>query len=455
VQTKIYRLLMMALIIIMLPLYACTKETSPTTSPTTTTPSVSLQEKAKAWVNLLVEGKFDVAVTSFDKAVAAQMSAGRLKETWDALLDQVGGFKDIVNIRTDTQSGYNRVFVTCNFEKAAIDVLVVYDAEEKIAGLFFQPASASAGYEAPGYADPSRFTETGVAVGTGQKSLPGTLTMPKGAGPFPAVVLVHGSGGNNRNEAVGASRPFQDLAWGLASRDIAVLRYDKRTMVYPQDFAADIDNFTVQDEVINDAIAAIALLSSTKGIDTGRIFVLGHSLGGMLAPRIASQDSRLAGIIILAGPTRKLEDLILEQYNYLASLDGVTDENEAAQIKAVEELVRKIKESDIGTGESVLGAGRAYWEDLEKYDQVATAKNLDLPMLILQGERDYQVTMVDFQGWSDALQGRDNVTLKSYAGLNHLFIFGSGLASPAEYEKPGNVALDVIEDIVSWINNRS
>jgi dienelactone hydrolase len=445
----------MVLIIVMLPLYACTRETPPTTTPSTTTPPGTLQEKAKAWVNLLVEGKFDVAVTSFDKAVAAQMSAGRLEETWDALLDQVSGFKDIVNTRTDTQSGYNRVFVTCNFEKADIDVLVVYDAEEKIAGLFFQPSSASAGYEAPGYADPSRFTETGVAVGTGQKSLPGTLTMPKGAGPFPAVVLVHGSGGNNRDEAVGANRPFQDLAWGLASRDIAVLRYDKRTKVYPQDFTDKIDSFTIQDEVITDVIAAVDLLGKTERIDGDRIFILGHSLGGMLTPRIAAQESRLAGIVILAGPTRKLEDLILEQYNYLASLDGVTDENEAAQIKAVEALVGKIKESDIGTGESVLGAGRAYWEDLEKYDQVATAKNLDLPMLILQGERDYQVTMVDFQAWSDALQGRDNVTLKSYAGLNHLFISGSGQPSPAEYEKPGNVALDVIEDIVTWINNRS
>jgi dienelactone hydrolase len=368
VKIKIYRLLILALIVVMLPLYACTKENPPTTTSTNTPHPDSLEEKAKAWVNLLVEGKYDVAVTSFDKTVAAQMSAGRLKETWNALMNQAGGFKDIVGTRTDTQSGYNRVFVTCNFEKAAIDVLVVYDAEEKIAGLFFQPASASVGYEAPGYADPARFTETEVTVGTGERSLPGTLTMPKGDGPFPAIVLVHGSGGNNRDESVGANKPLKDLAWGLASRNIAVLRYDKRTMVYPQDFTVVIDSFTVQEEVIDDVIAAVDLLGKTERIDTDHIFVLGHSLGGMLAPRIASQDSRITGLIVLAGPSRKLEDLILEQSRYLVGLDGKTDESETAQLKVLEEQVQKVKEFDMKAGEIFIGAGKAYWEDLEGYD---------------------------------------------------------------------------------------
>jgi fermentation-respiration switch protein FrsA (DUF1100 family) len=415
----------------------------------------SLEEKAKAWVNLLIAAKFDEAVTYFEKTVAAQMSSNRMQETWNALQGQVGAFKDIAGTRSDKQSGYNRVFVTCNFERAPVDVLVVYDKEEKIAGLFFRPAPATAGYEAPAYADPALFTEIEVTVGAGEKSLPGTLTMPKGPGPFPAVVLVHGSGGNDRDESLGANRPFQDLAWGMASRGIAVLRYEKRTKLYPQDFTASIDTFTVWDEVISDVNAAVTLLINTEGIDTGRIFVAGHSLGGMLAPRIASQDSRIAGIIMLAAPARKLEDLVLEQYKYLASLDGVIDEDDSSRIKQVEAQVKKVKDLDIASGEAVFNAGRGYWQDLSEYNQVAQAQNLSLPMLILQGERDYQVTMADFEGWSEALAGRQNVTLKSYAGLNHLLIYGTGQPNPSEYEKPGNVALDVIEDIAAWIKSRS
>jgi len=291
-------------------------------------------------------------------------------------------------------------------------------------------------------------------VGTGQWRLPATLTMPKGEGPFPVVILVHGSGPNDRDETLAASKPFKDLAWGLATRRIAVLRYEKRTRHYPLECAAMLGSLTVEEETIDDALAAVNLLYEIEGIDNQNIFVLGHSLGGMLAPRIASQDSRLAGLIILAGATRRFEDLVLEQTMYLASLDGEIDKNEEERIEEIQRQVKKVKELDINEGEVVIGAGRAYWQDLAKYNAVATAESLTVPMLVLQGEQDYQVTMEDFKGWTDALQGRDNITLKSYADLNHLFISGSGMSTPSEYEKPCNVAQIVIEDIVGWIEGQ-
>jgi len=171
----------------------------------------------------------------------------------------------------------------------------------------------------------------------------------------------------------------------------------------------------------------------------------------MLAPRIAAQSVSLAGVIILAGPTRSLEDLILEQTVYLASLDGEIDAYETTQIEQIRNLVNKVKELDMGQDEVVLGAARAYWQDLVGYDPAVIAQGLTMPMLILQGERDYQVTMQDFEGWVNTLQGQDNATLKSYADLNHLFISGTGKSIPDEYSEPGNVAQIVIEDIVAWI----
>ena len=153
--------------------------------------------------------------------------------------------------------------------------------------------------------------------------MPATLTIPNGTGPFPAVVLVHGSGPNDRDETYGPNKPFKDIAWGLASVGIVVLRYEKRTKQYPQESAA-IQNFTVQDETIYDALAAVELLNNSSIVDHSKIFVLGHSLGGMLAPRIALQESQIAGLIILAGATRHLEDLMLEQTRYLANLSAVS-----------------------------------------------------------------------------------------------------------------------------------
>jgi fermentation-respiration switch protein FrsA (DUF1100 family) len=413
-----------------------------------------LEQQAVEWVNLVVEKQFEPAVKFFDKTMSEQVPPARLQEIWNGLISQVGNYENVIGTRTSQMNEFTLVFVTCKFAKATLDIQLTYNDERKIAGLFFQPSSAVTSYSLPEYADADLFTETEVSIGTGKWLLPATLTVPKGEGPFPAIILVHGSGPNDRDETLGGNKPFKDLAWGLASRNIAVLRYEKRTKQYPQETVANIQFLTVQEETIDDALAAVTLLAETKGIDNQRIYVLGHSLGGMLAPRIASQDGRIAGIIILAGLTRKLTDTILDQFHYLASLDGTIDEKKAEQINAIAQQVKKVNDLDFNEGEIIFGAGKAYWQDLEKYDTVTTAKSLTIPMLILQGERDYQVTMEDFYGWASGLKGMKNVTLKTYATLNHLFITGTGKSTPSEYNQPGHVNKTIIEDIAAWIKSQ-
>jgi hypothetical protein len=143
----------------------------------------------------------------------------------------------------------------------------------------------------------------------------------------------------------------------------------------------------------------------------------------------------------------------MEQSNYIVNLDGTVTDQEAQQIKATEALVEKVKNLDISASDVIMGAGRAYWAYLNDYEPVAEAEKLAVPMLILQGERDYQVTMVDFNNWSTALSGNNNVTLKSYPGLNHLFMSGSGPSTPGEYNLANNVADVVVYDIATWIKN--
>ena len=346
------------------------------------------------------------------------------------------------------------VITACAFERATIDVQFAFDTSGRISGLVFRPAaSAVSAYTLPAYANASAYAESEKTIGSGDWTLPGTLTLPAGARSAAAVVLVHGSGPADRDETIGGNKPFKDLAAGLASRGIAVLRYDKRTRVHAARMAGLAD-FTVQHAVIDDVLEAVKALRSEPGIDPARIFVLGHSLGGMLAPRIWIADPSIAGVVVLAGAARPLEDAIVAQSRYLAAADGTTSAEEQQGIDDAEALagqVRALQPEDAKNGRKIAGAPAWYWLDLRGYDPTAAAAKVKAPMLILQGGRDYQVTAEEFGKWKAALGGRRDVTFHSYPPLNHLFIAGAGPSLPAEYLVPGHVAEEVVRDIADWI----
>lgn len=412
---------------------------------------------AKCFVNLLSKGEFDEA----NKMLAEIMVRGlktqkiTLEGIWSGIIAQSGEFKEIKETKATEEIGHKCVYVTCEFEKVSLDVKEVFDKEGKVAGLFFLPPKAQQAYKPPEYADNSLFTEKECIVGD-EWQLPATITIPKGDGPFPAVVLVHGSGPHDRDETTSVNKPFKDLAWGLATKGIAVLRYEKRTKQYGAEVLTRMKDFTVNEETINDALAGVNLLCVSEGIDPNKIFILGHSLGAMLAPRVAAQNKVIAGLILLAGCSKGLYvEKLPEQTEYLASLDGKIDEYEVKQLEEIKRQLKKIRELDIRKDEIVLGASKAYWADLMGYDPVKTARGLNLPMLILQGGRDYQVTIEDFRGWEEGLAGQNGVCFKFYPDLNHLFIAGTGKPTPDEYGKPGNIAQVVIKDLVEWIKSQS
>ncbi len=412
----------------------------------------------KEFVAFLARQDFAAAVERYDPAMKAALPEPKLRETWQAVQNQAGRFQRQIGVRTQTVQGYDVVLVTCQFEKATLDTKVVFDANGRVSGLFFAPAQPSAdSFGPPPYANTNAFQEREVRIGGGKWELPGTLSLPRGEGPWPAVVLVHGSGPQDRDETIGANKPFRDLAWGLASEGIAVLRYEKRTKAHAAELASIASQITLREETTDDALSAVRLLRGTSGIDPKRIFILGHSLGGLAAPRIGQADPTIAGLVILAGSTRPLEDLVVEQMRYLLSLNPNPSAQDQARLSEVEALmakVRKLTAADAASSELLFGAGPAYWLDLRSYDQVATARGLHQPLLILQGARDYQVTEVDFEGWKRGLGSRPNVTFKLYPGLNHLFITGEGKSTPAEYEKPGHVAQAVVSDLAAWIRRQ-
>lgn len=414
---------------------------------------------AQAMINSLVAGEYEAAVADFTPDMREALPAETLGETWESVIAQVGAFVAQRGVETASVDGSTIVTAVLEFENALLDAQVSVDAAGQVAGFYIRQHEGAPppAYDPPAYASAAdQIAEREVTLNAGTEwELPGTLTLPVGDGPFPAVVLVHGSGAHDRDETIGPNKPFRDLALGLAAQEIALLRYEKRTLVHGSAMVEAGAN-TVQEETIADALAAVALLRETEPIDPARVFVIGHSLGGYLAPRIAAQapDGSIAGLVIMAGNARPLPELMLEQVEYLLSLEETVPPQAQEQIDAIRAEVaalQDVQSAEDAPQDSYLGVPVEYWLDLRAYDPVATAQSLDLPMLIAQGERDYQVTLEDFEGWQAGLAERDTVRFETYPALNHLFMAGEGQPSPQEYAQPGHVDPAVIDDIATWI----
>jgi uncharacterized protein len=212
---------------------------------------------------------------------------------------------------------------------------------------------------------------------------------------------------------------------------------------------------TVKDEVLDDVSAALEFLKSRPEIDADRITITGHSLGGTLAPRIATDNPSVSKIVILAGAARPLPDLYAEQVEYLAGLNGPIDDaakERMSQLKLDVDRARAARPGD--EGPSALGVPLSYWADLNQYDPVKTAATLTIPILVLQGGRDYQVTTDDFSRFQSALEGHRNATLRLLPALNHLFMSGEGRSTPAEYDTSGHVDPEVIDLIATFLLSR-
>jgi hypothetical protein len=411
--------------------------------------------QSRAILTAMAAGDFAQVERQFTDDMKAALPPGALAAMWAKLLNQAGAYKSCgTDPRVRKIDNKQMVITPCEFARTAIDIQFAFDNAGKVSGLVFRPGiRTAAAYTLPPYATPASFVEREMTVGPSQWALPATLTVPSGAGQSPGVALVHGSGPHDRDETVGANKPFKDLATGLASRGIAVLRYDKRTMVHRAKVAA-LKDFTVKQEVIDDALEAVKVLRARREIDPKRIFVLGHSLGGMLIPRIGTADPTIAGLIVLAGPARPLEEALVLQTRYLAMADGTisTEEQQAIdQAAAIARSVRALKPEEANSGRMISGAPASYWLDLRGYDPPSEATRVKARMLLLHGERDYQVTTEEFARWKAALGARRDLTVHSYPALNHLFIAGTGASLPAEYQVPGHVAEEVIRDIATWI----
>ena len=290
--------------------------------------------------------------------------------------------------------------------------------------------------------------------------LKGLMTLPEGDGPFPAVVLVHGSGSSNMDEKVGKLTPFRDLAQGLAARGIAAIRYNKRSFTHGLKMVLDKKHpITVREETIEDALLAARLLRADRRIDSGRVFLMGHSMGGMLAPRIECEGGDFRGLILLAGSPRRLEEIMLDQMAEIMSAStGLTKKLMAKQHAQFSRLFEGLYDlTDEEARQKKVGGGTTlyYFKEMGQPTVAQWLEKTNKPMLIMQGEKDFQVkAAVDFALYKDLLRQRENVTFRLYPGLNHCFVparFDSIADAKKEFTPERHIGPQVLDDLANWI----
>ena len=302
------------------------------------------------------------------------------------------------------------------------------------------------------------YSET-IVVGAGTKyPLNGLLTLPGDLSkPVPAVVMVHGSGASNMDEKVMKLTPFKDLAEGLARHGIASLRYDKRSFAHGLKMIRN-RSLTVKEETIEDAILAVKMLREDPRIDHSRIFILGHSMGAMLAPRIDAEGAGVRGLIMMAGTPYRLEDIVLRQLRQAGRGKSLMSRIVRLEHAFYRRKFRGLYEMSDEEAKKKKFAGNLTLYYFKEMGQKTAADYLlasPKPVLILQGGRDFQVlAKKDYRGFRKALAGRARTWFRLYPELDHCFVEGiydDILKASREYKVERHIPEEVIGDIAKFV----
>lgn len=303
-------------------------------------------------------------------------------------------------------------------------------------------------------------TEEKIIIGEGTDfSLNGTLTLPENLEkPVPAVVFVHGSGSSNMDEKAMKLTPFKDLAEGLGKLGIASVRYDKRSFAHGRKMLK-AGNLTVKEEVIEDAVLASKLLKNDPRIDSENVFIIGHSMGAMLAPRIDAEGGNFKGLILLAGTLDTLEEVLFRQIDEMKNgkskiMSWVASAQEKKLSKSFEGLY-EISDDEAKKRKYMGGVTLYYFKEMGEHRAAEYLEKTEKPVLIMQGTRDLQVSAEkDFGGYKRAFGVKDNFSFRLYEGLNHCFVpalYNDISKATKEFSVERHIGENVISDIAGWI----
>ncbi|MDB9964420.1 alpha/beta fold hydrolase [Vicingaceae bacterium] len=385
----------------------------------------------------------------FSEEMVAALPLERMKKSFSGLAIQFGAINEILefNARETAEAVY--FYQAAKFEKETLDLVFTLNDKEKFTSFSLRPHQQTYEWLTREYAKgPNDYEEEFIAIGD---SLPltGKITIPDN-GMETVVVFVHGSGPNDMNETLGPNKLFKDLAYGLASNGIASIRYNKRTCDYPSAMAKQANSLTIQQVVVKDAVNAIKLARENGA---KKIVLLGHSLGGYCTPMIA-QLAQPDAVIVLAGNVSPIEDLLVPQFEHIKENDTSIKINDF-RMAMIRMQVERVQKGDYGATTAPpllpLSLPASFWLSLKDYNPQKVAKKQSFPYLILNGERDYQVTPKEAKKWKGGSKNKHSKTI-IYPKLNHMFFEGEGICVPAEYEKEGHFSEIVLKDIINWIS---
>jgi pimeloyl-ACP methyl ester carboxylesterase len=432
--------------------------------------AADFRSDADVTVENLVNENFEAVVLSFTPWLSERHTVEELEEVWYRTVQRYGLYESHQfgkTIEKDSTISYLYV-INCRF--AVLAVVLAYNNDGQIMAFVLQPPEGEPiksesmwvvpdlseieyrNDRIPSYVDTSHFSEVEFTM-QGEPALPAVMTVAKTNEPNPVVLLFEGFGPTDRDETIGTVKPFRDIAWGLATQGIASIRFDCRAYTQSTEVIAgyDLDNF-----LLDDIAAMLAYIRmETTIFDTTRIFLAGHGLGGVVAPRAAKRDGGIAGLIFLSSPARSIDKLIRETLKRDMKSEKAIGMGEKANPGDVAEILDLLERRQLPPNEMLLFAPARIWYELMDSDHIAIAEQLNLPTLIVLSGRDFEASDKDYEIWEMKFGGKTNFSIIKYDELNHFYQRGSGQADRLEYlSDTASVDRQVVDDIASWVKRQ-
>lgn len=392
------------------------------------------KETAEKFMNYIFKNAdFKNSYQMFSETAKQNISEEQFSQAMFQLTLVLGKFQKVREVHVSEGA----VYFYSTFDKQTLDVVVPLNENLEVNGIFVN--------------NHKEFFQTdnnSLSITNDGISLPGTLLLVKENNQKKMVVLIHGSGPQDRDQTIGQLKPFKEIADYLFAQGISSYRYDKRTLVAPKSFN---EKSTPEDEVVADVRIIVSYLK--EHYPEYQIILLGHSLGAYLLPRIINTSSAVSKAIFLAAPARGFDRILLEQVTYLNQLDSLNVSNEMLnRVKTQVELLHSDKFNlKVASTELPLNLSASYWDYLLKYKPLKEVKLLYLPMFFAQGGKDYQVSETDFNLWKQILFKNTLARFKFYPDLTHLFFFSQDVPSPKDYNKSEPMNKEFLKDLSEFI----
>jgi dienelactone hydrolase len=399
-------------------------------------------------LDLMAAHRFRDARGMFARPVRRRLSVSALGGAWTQTVGSSAA-RGVATMRDPLPTA--RVEVPIRAGERLLTASVHVNASGRVTDLQVRPAVE--GWTPPAYADSDAYSEEELRLRLPGRSIGATFARPLTTERPPVAILLMGGSSFDRDGTAGRNRIGRDLALGLASSGVATLRYDKPSFVDPELRAEPA--FAPSADYIPPVAAAMAALRARDDVDTTRVWLVGHSMGGRYAPRVAARVPGIAGLVLLAADASPMHAAAVRVARHVVALPDAPPEAEAmlAELERSSALVAGRRFTLKTPRERLpLGFTPGTWLELRDDDPAATAAGLEIPMLVLQGGRDYQVTVDDdLSRWRAGLDGRPGVDIRVMDADDHLFFPGAGPSSPADYDTAQHVDPEVVAAIAGFI----